>query len=471
MPSPDDRMGLLGFSYLLDLNPSWYLGVSGYGAVSGDRGGFFTGGLSGGFKFPLTENLWLDTGLFVGGGGGGAAAQGGGLMLRPHAGVSYDFDSFRIGAAASRIDFPNGEIESQHLVLTLDVPFNSYRSNISSNALKFTVADLAAAGHKNVSSSRQEVIAKSRRYFLSDSSRTTSGAKTDQHLDLVGVEFRRFFSSQGFFLAEAMGAFGGDADGYAEVLFGTGYRVPLTPGKRLSLIGTLAAGGAGGGEIDTGGGAIVRTEVEVEYRLTPTSMAALNSGYIDAVDGNMAGWILGLKLGMTFDTLTAGSGGTPLSATDQLNRSDWRYRSSHLSYLKPERLRAYFHDQDVHLFGIKIDHFVRDNIYFTGQAAGAYKGNAGGYATGMFGLGWLSPRLWNSNWQLTGELLAGAGGGGGIAVGEGALLQPSLGIEYALNDRFSLQVMGGQVLAIDGDLNSTTGEVSLCYRFANLVKR
>lgn len=470
MPSPDDRMGLLGFGYLSEVSPSWSLGISGYGSVSGDRGGFFTGGFTGGVKQRLIENLWLDAGLFVGGGGGGSAAQGGGLMLRSHGGLVYDFNSFKLGAAFSWVDFPNGEIESQHLALTLGIPFNSYQARRPSTASRITVANALAENRTKIGVVHQELLSKAKSYNLSDSARTTSGSKPDEKLNLLGIEFRHFLTQQGFLLVETMGAFGGNADGYAEVLFGAGYRLHLTRNQRFSLIGSFAAGGAGGGEIDTGGGAVIRTEVDLEYHLTRATFAALNGGYIDAVDSSTSGWILGLKFGAAFDTISAGPDRTPLASDDPLGWSHWRFRSSHLSYLHPERINHSAPEQNIHLFGVKLDHFVQDNIYLTGQAAGAYRGGAGGYAVGLIGLGWRSPSLGNSNWRLAGELVAGAGGGGGIAVGEGALVQPMFGIEYSFDDRFSLQSMGGQVVAVDGKQSSTVIDLSFSVRFAKLIR-
>ncbi len=46
MPRSRENLGLLGFSYLFDLDRGLYAGMGGYGAMSGERGGFFTGVIS-----------------------------------------------------------------------------------------------------------------------------------------------------------------------------------------------------------------------------------------------------------------------------------------------------------------------------------------------------------------------------------------------------------------------------------------
>ena len=124
----NEKLGLLGLGYLfdsqLDEHASFYYGLGVYSAVSGQRGGFFTGGGEFGLRYR-TGRLVLDGGLFVGGGGGGAAPQGGGLMLRPHAGALYDFGRFSLGLEYSLVSFPNGNIDSDQFALVTEFSFQS----------------------------------------------------------------------------------------------------------------------------------------------------------------------------------------------------------------------------------------------------------------------------------------------------------------------------------------------------------
>src|SRR4051812_28118010 len=96
--------------------PGLYLGVGGFGAVAGDRGGFFVLGGAVGWRHDLVGGLSVDLNLFAGGGGGGSAPQGGGLMLRPAAGLAWrcwrDVD---LRLEAARVEFPDGDIASNDL--------------------------------------------------------------------------------------------------------------------------------------------------------------------------------------------------------------------------------------------------------------------------------------------------------------------------------------------------------------------
>ena len=78
MPDESEQMGLYGIGAYERFNPWLYGGITAYGAATGRRGGFFTGGYTLGMQSKLTDNWILDVGGYAGAGGGGAAPDGGG---------------------------------------------------------------------------------------------------------------------------------------------------------------------------------------------------------------------------------------------------------------------------------------------------------------------------------------------------------------------------------------------------------
>ena len=78
-------------------------------------------------------------------------------------------------------------------------------------------------------------------------------------------------------------------------------------------------------------------------------------------------------------------------------------------------------------------------------------------------MGFLSPS-WK-NWQLYGEMLIGAGGGGGVDSGSALLYKPSVGFEYNINKDFSLQTGIGKVISREGNLDASTLDIGLIWRF------
>jgi hypothetical protein len=121
---------------------------------------------------------------------------------------------------------------------------------------------------------------------------------------------------------------------------------------------------------------------------------------------------------------------------------------------------------DIQLMGAKLDWFLTEKFYVSGQAIFAYKGKAGGYATGMFGLGYVQPIGLGIN--AIAEIDIGAGAGGSINTGGGAILEPMVGLSYDLTKDISLSAMGGKILSLNGPLEANVLEVSLVYNFHKL---
>ncbi len=459
MPDVGEYMGLYSIGAYDRLNSWLYGGITLYGASTGRRGGFFTGGYTLGLERKLTDNWILDAGGYVGAGGGGAAAQGGGLMIRPHIGLKYDFKWSALGLNYSFVDFPNGEISSDAIALSFDIPFTSPTLNWEDDDL--TAADYFGVDLSNVSRHRSHLAARVRAYYPSSDSKTTSGGSFDDSLGLVGVDFTYFLDENWFSTFETSGAVSGGVGGYAELLAGIGYRLPLTNDDRLALLPALTIGGAGGGAVETGGGFVARVNLGMEYRLSPDLSMIIDGGYLSAPDGNFDTPYVGFNLAYVMESFAKDQKGAPLKETDLIQINKWRFRPAHQWYFDAQRRNG--SPRDMQLLGGKIDWMVGDCWYLTGQGLSAYEGGAGGYSEGHWGIGILGPS-WK-NWQLYGEMLIGAGGGGGVDSGSALLYKPSIGLEYNLNKDFSLQTGIGKVISKEGNLDANTLDVSLVWRF------
>jgi hypothetical protein len=459
MPDAGEFMGLYSIGAYEKLNSWLYGGITLYGAATGRRGGFFTGGYTLGLENRLTDNWILDAGGYVGAGGGGSAAQGGGLMVRPHIGLKYDLSWSVLGLNYSYVDFPNGAISSDAISLSLDIPFTSPTLSWENDGL--TEADYFVDDLSNVSLHRSHLSARIRAYYPASGSKTTTGGDLNNSLGLVGVEYSYFLDDNWFTTFETAGAVSGGVGGYAELLAGIGYRLSLTDDDRLALLPALVIGGAGGGEVETGGGFVTRANLGLEYRFSPDLSLIMDGGYITAPDGNFDTPYLGFNLAYVMETFAQDQKGSPLRETDLVKTIKWRFRPAHQWYFDAQRKGG--SSRDMQLLGGKIDWMVGDLWYLTGQGLSAYEGGAGGYSEGHWGLGVLSPS-WK-NLKLYGEMLIGAGGGGGVDSGSALMYKPSIGVEYNLNDDFSLQTGIGKVISKEGNLDATTFDVSLVWRF------
>ena len=391
---------------------------------------------------------------------GGWCCGWGRLHLRPHVGLKYDFSWGALGLNYSYVDFPDGDISSDAIALSMDFPFSSLINNSVDEEI--TVSNYFGDDWRNLSRHRSHLAARVRSYSPARGSKTTSGRPLDNSLGLVGVEYSYFLDENWFATFETSGAALGDVGGYAELLAGLGYRFKLTKNDRLALLPSLTIGGSGGGDVGTGGGFVARTNLGLEYRLSTDLSLIMEGGYLTAPEGNFDASYVGLNLAYVMETFAKDQKGTPIEETELIQTTKWRFRPAHQWYFEAQRKGE--SSRDMQLLGGKIDWIGGDWWYLTGQGLSAYGGGAGGYSEGHWGVGVTSPR-WR-NWQLYGEMLVGAGGGGGVDSGSALLYKPSVGFEYNLNKDLSLQTGIGKVISREGNLDANTLEVNMVWSFA-----
>ncbi len=464
-------MGLLGGSYLRRQGP-WYGGLGTYSAVSGQRGGFYTIGLEFGRTFPLSTSWQLNVGGFVGGGGGGSAPQGGGLMLRESLAVEYLSGHNTYSLGVSGVQFPNGDISSEQLTLGYRRRFDSLFSPVDYDVanLDDDLLSLLNVG-KNVGLERYQFLAQFKQYYPTSGSRMTTGRTHPDAMRLLGAKIR-YFPVDSFYTGLATyGANGGEVDGFAQLGLIAGVAWPLTSVITGNV--ELQAGSAGGGRVETGGGFIVATELGLSLSLSDAFTLGLEAGYIIAPGGDFSATSYTLSAGYQYDSLGISTLSRPLLTDLGLTRRDWRVRMLHQSYLpvtgsvmrKPGSGVA--NNVRVDLVGMAVDLFVTPNLYLSGQAIGAYAGGAGGYAAGMFALGYRQPIT--TALFFGGEVGVGSAGGGGLAVGDGLVGHYYLTAEYEINKQIALEAVAGRFEALEGSLSAHLIQLSLIYRFSAIA--
>lgn len=442
----DEKLGMSRISVLFDIMPWWYGGVDVYGAVKGDRGGFFTFGFDSGLKIDLTENVQLRSGLFVGAGGGGGAPQGGGLMLRPYAEARLHTETFGVGVGVSHVRFPNGDISSTQLFGNLYLPFGgSFWSGWPGiSPMKEVFGD----------STEWEGILRGGRYIVSSSSKTTTGNPMS-NMSWMGIEVRRFYPSDLFLSFATSGAGGGDSSGYMEMLGGLGYRLQFGDWPLFATFqGELGMGG--GGEVDTGGGTLWRVRSGLSAKINEHVTIGIEGGYIRSFQGSFEANSFGATLGYSsVFGLDDGDAFPDPWSTRMIHKSHFESKGT---FVDPNDKRR------IDLMGVAFDHYTNPYVYMTGQALWAYNGKAGGYTEGLLGLG-VQSYEWNG-WRVWSEALIGVGGGGGVQTGGGALGSLSAGIVRRLSENIDLQIAAGYTESLKGGLSTFDGTVQLRYRFS-----
>lgn len=457
-----EKMGLLGGSFLYDATDWLAIGGSSYGAVTGERGGFITLGLTAELRKKLTDNAEINTGIFLGAGGGrgGYTLQGGGLMLRYHLGGQYTTQDWgNLGAGVSYVEFPNGNIDSFQPYISYEYPFETLLTSgwLPDHRAKNSV--------KNpLSTTEQEFSTVYTHYDVPTDVLADDGNPQHKKVELTGVEWIRYLNKNLFIKIESAGAMGGESNGYMQLLLGGGGRVKLLDNTALKL--AAAAGYAGGGNIATGGGVLLNATASLQQYLGKHWFGEIAAGYTQAPDGDFEATILQAKLGYRFHTPDA-SNILSKATLATLNPSKLRIRTVHQTYTKAATgWRNHHADENVNLLGFQLDNFLNDNVYLSGQGIAAYQGNAGGYMTGLVGGGVHLPLLnIDSPLYLELETLIGAAGGGGLDVAGGLVYQGNVNLGYHLSETYSVIGTCGYMSAPKGNFRAYVIGASLAYRF------
>lgn len=438
MPTPGERMGLVGVEFLRSHPHGLSWGLGGYGALTGIRGGFITVGLAGAWRPALSERLSLDLGAFCGGGGAGRADVGGGWMLEGHAGLTWHTAFGHLGLATQRIAFPNGAIDSRQWRLTWSLPF----------ALREATA--GAVFHLPEQPWREvEVAATAARYRPRGGFRMNGQPEQDLHL--VGIRADLGLAGGGFASLELAGAHGGDGDGYMEALLGAGWALEWGAQGRGRVYARVAGGPAGGGRLDVGGGMAWKGALGAQARLGSSTRLGLELGRFRAPGGTYRADTLQVSLGHTFGV--AMDSGRPPGAGGAFATRRW-WMEAGLVELAGAQRGAGMAPAPLRMADLRVGLPLGPHLYLAGEAAFATSGRAGGYAEGILALGLEAPPLPRLGTACFAEVGVGAAGGGGVDTRGGAFFQPSLGLRQPLGPSLDLVLRGGRTRGLHGGLDT-----------------
>jgi hypothetical protein len=114
---------------------------------------------------------------------------------------------------------------------------------------------------------------------------------------------------------------------------------------------------------------------------------------------------------------------------------------------------------------MRVNRYIDDTIYLSGQAQSAFHGQEGGYSVGLFGAGFRSAKLFGGV-SIGAEILLGAAGGGAVDSSGGAIVSPNVFVDWEFSDLFALRLSTGRVKSLRGALNSQTAEAAIKFSYA-----
>ena len=467
--SDSEDMGMLGLHY--DFFPfenlqEVYIGVGSLGGLHGDRGGFFTGGITAGWLQPITKNNSIDAGIHIAGGGGANAFPGSGMVLRSHVGYEYDADdlSIRLGMAHTKfIDTSNPNESDLHPYVGL---------SLSSNFLNSFLSDDSIYSNNGYSTARFEFAPAVMTYMPDDKVLLRSGRAQDQNAALLGMQANWFTSKSNFYGTVGFyGAGNGGIDGYATVLGGIGWRYRLT--KRFYVDTKAMIGMGGGGDVDTGGGLYYQPMIGAGFIINRDFSIDLLAGRTLADNGGFEANTMLLALNWTPNIILPNT--CNLSLNSSVARAvEWSAFVDHKTYLPKADIvtkGGQPYADSISLLGFGVEKKISDWLAISGRGYGAWTGDVGAYAEGLFGIKIFSQDIVpGSNIQVEGRYDIGVAGGGGMEVGDGIINQLVIGVGYPIFDSALLRVEFGKMQAVDGTFEANTVVLGVDWRFGLPVK-
>ena len=266
-----NRIGLVGLRAERQVDGPLWAGIETAGAASGGVAGYAEALGTAGLRFPVVgDRLTLDLRASAGLGGGGAIDTGGGLLVKAAAGATLKVtDTLAIGLEAGVVDAP------RHA---------HYKAATGAIALNWAL-DVPSADLGNWSSTRAGVPTKMEFSTGVERYRAARRDGGTRPLEAVVLQMSRFVAPGLYVTGEAQSAYAGGAGAYSVGLFGLGGQLPVTHG--LSVGVEALAGAAGGGGVDTQGGAIVQGRAYIDAALTDSLSLRVGAGKVKSLHGGL----------------------------------------------------------------------------------------------------------------------------------------------------------------------------------------
>ncbi|PVH29318.1 hypothetical protein [Pararhodobacter oceanensis] len=423
---------LMSLHYLLRANDWLYYGIGAFAPIAeGNYGGFFGADATLHAQRRMWGNWFVNAGVSVGVGAGGSSVtnirtfSGQGLYGRAYAGVGYQARRFSFGVNVARIAILDSPINDTAVNLFVQTPLSLTTGSYADAGRRLGAEAYHAPQHENIVSLGATHM---RQINPTGSYRGNIG--------LVALQFSHFHTENIYtFFSVDLGYSG--LLWYNQAYGGIGRRFSLSP--RLNLYGQLGLGSSGWvtDTVDTGSGFLIYPKVTMEYLWRNGLGATFSAGYMYAPFGTSRNWTVGLGLNyhLSYSNRERRESQGPL---------DYTMRGVRLNVFARRTSQIYYNGRNsdpLNMVAVQVDYALNERWYAAAQmaiAANAFRGFAG-YAEAFIGLGYQRSLSRSGRFQGYAQLMVGGNDVGVSSSHEvGALIYPSLGVNYYINDRFSL---------------------------------
>lgn len=272
---------LAGFEVASYFDKNWFAFLKVDGAFSGIPGGYMDVFFGTGYLLSFNKNRTNILGKFgIGAGGGGGVDTKGGFLIYPDLSIEQKiFNDAYISLNKGFVMSPNSDFYSESYGIGL-------KYYLEKDGIQSKLSNREMVKLKGLS-----IILKQDLYF--DAKRQTEPTE-DMHQISLQINFD--LTRNLFVAGQTSFANFGNAGAYAEGIVGFGLKSNPIFNKTTSVFTQILAGAAGGGNISTGQGLIIKPSLGLDYKLSNTVNFRFAGGYVKAYEGDLGSTFLNLGI-------------------------------------------------------------------------------------------------------------------------------------------------------------------------------
>jgi hypothetical protein len=274
---------LAGFEMASYLSKNWFAFVKVDGAFDGIKAGYMDVFLGGGYHLPFNKNRTNILAKFgVGAGGGGGVDSQGGFLIYPDISIEQRvFETFYLSFNKGYVMSPNSHFYTSSLGIGLK--YYIERNGIISNDNFFSKGIFKGL----------EIITKQDLYI-----NAKRDGNTTEDMQQISVQVNLDLNKNLYVAGQTSFANFGNAGAYAEGIVGFGAKTNPFFNNKTTFFTQVFAGAAGGGDISTGQGLILKPSAGFSYQLNNTLSVRSAAGYVKAKGGDLSSPFI--NLGITY---------------------------------------------------------------------------------------------------------------------------------------------------------------------------
>ncbi|WP_347173784.1 hypothetical protein [Polaribacter uvawellassae] len=282
---------LAGFEIASYFSNNWFVYFRADGAFHGIQGGYMDLFIGTGYQFAMNKNRTnILTKFAIGAGGGGGVDSGGGVLIYPDISLEQKiYNNIYLSISKGYLLNPNQHFTSSTLSFGIKYYANQQgikqENNTYFSSSKFKGFEISIG---------QELYLNAKRI-----------TNPSENLHQIAMQINMHLNKNIYLAGYTSFANFGNAGAYAEGIVGIGYQTNALLNNKVQIFSQLLAGAAGGGDISTGQGLIIKPSIGLNYQLNNKLSFKTSIGKVKARGGSLNSTSLNFGLSYRFSFLTA----------------------------------------------------------------------------------------------------------------------------------------------------------------------